>query len=69
MTELHTNHLDGEDGSGRHGMHGWLMMVCCIPMVLIAVALVLTGVASPGFLLTAFVCVAMMALMMRAMDH
>jgi 4-hydroxybenzoate polyprenyltransferase len=52
-----------------HGGHGWMMMICCIPMVAIAIALVAAGVASPTFLLTAAACVAMMAMMMRTMDH
>lgn len=55
--------------SGGHGGHGWMMMICCIPMIIIAVVLVATGVASPSFLLAAFLCTAMMALMMRGMNH
>ena len=43
------------------------MIACCIPMLLIAVLLVVTGVASPGLLGTAVVCTVMMALMMRGM--
>ena len=53
---------------GHRGNHGW-MMLCCIPMVVIAVALVVTGVASAGFLFTAVLCVGMMAVMMRGMNH
>jgi hypothetical protein len=30
---------------GGHGSHGLMMMICCIPMVLIAVLLVVTGSA------------------------
>ena len=52
-----------------HGGHGWMMMICCIPMIIIAVVLVATGVASPSFLFAAFLCTAMMALMMRGMNH
>ncbi len=55
--------------TAQHGGHGWMMMICCVPMVAIAIALVAAGIASPGFLLTAGACVAMMALMMRGMDH
>ena len=51
----------------RHGGHGLMMIVCCIPMLLIAGVLVLTGVLSPGFLLLAVACIAMMALMMTGM--
>ncbi|WP_341252317.1 hypothetical protein [Euzebya pacifica] len=49
--------------------HGWMMPVCCIPMVVLAVALVAAGVVDVGFLVFAGVCVGMMALMMRGMDH
>ena len=55
--------------TSRPGGHGWMMMVCCIPMVAIAIALVATGVASSSFLLTAGLCVGMMFMMMRMMDH
>jgi hypothetical protein len=46
-----------------------MMLACCLPMVVIAIALLATGTASPGFLLVAVVCTVMMALMMRGMDH
>lgn len=50
-----------------HGGHGWMMILCCIPMLVIAVVLVATGVASVGFLFAAVLCTAMMVMMMRAM--
>jgi len=54
--------------SHRHGGHGLMMMIaCCIPMLLIAVVLVVTGVASVGFLFLALACTVMMALMMWGM--
>jgi hypothetical protein len=52
-----------------HGGHGWMMIACCIPMLVIAVILVATGIASPGFLVAAVGCTLMMALMMRGMGH
>jgi len=52
-----------------HGGHSWMMIACCIPMLVIAVALVATGVASPGFLFVALMCTAMMAMMMRGMHN
>ena len=52
--------------AGRTG-HSWWMIACCIPMLVIAVALVLTGVVSAGFLLFAIACTVLMALMMRGM--
>ena len=54
--------------SAHHG-HGWMMIVCCIPMLAIAIALVATGVASYGFLVVAIMCTAMMAMMMIGMTH
>ncbi len=56
-------------GHGGHGRHGWMMIACCIPMIVIAITLVATGVANPGFLFVAVACTAMMAMMMFAMDH
>lgn len=52
-----------------HRRHSWLMIACCIPMLVIALALVVAGVVSPGLLFVAVACTAMMALMMRGMDH
>lgn len=57
----------GSSASHRHGGHGLMMIACCIPMLVIAVVLVVTGVVSAGFLFLAAVCTAMMALMMRGM--
>jgi hypothetical protein len=68
MTEQPHTPLGGHKAAG-HGGHSWMMIACCIPMIVIAIALVATGVASPGFLLAAAACTAMMALMMRGMDH
>ncbi len=58
-----------DPGHSGHSGHSWMMIACCIPMILIAVALVGTGVVSPGFLVVAVACTAMMALMMKGMDH
>lgn len=51
------------------GRHRWMMVACCIPMLVIAIALVATGVLSPSFLIFAIVCTLMMATMMGGMDH
>ena len=61
-------HKAHDQGAVRGG-HSWMMIACCIPMLVIAVALVATGVVSPGFILVAIACTVMMALMMRGMDH
>ncbi|MDA3644322.1 hypothetical protein LZ318_31080 [Saccharopolyspora indica] len=53
---------------GKHrGWWHWTMIVCCIPMLAIAIALVATGVVNAGFVLIAAGCVLMMILMMWGM--
>ena len=74
MTEHHTYQAPGDEHAGHDGGtagsgHSWMMISCCIPMLVIAVVLVATGVVSPGFILFAVACTAMMALMMRGMGH
>jgi len=46
MSQLqsHTQHR-GIGGTGHGGQH-WMMLACCIPMLLVAVALVVTGVSA-----------------------
>ena len=60
-----------EDPGGRS--HRWLMLACCIPMVVIVAVLLVTGAAGSGAILFAAICVGLMALMMFAMpgghDH
>lgn len=67
----HTSHdLTPDESSHRghsHGGHRWMMIACCIPMLVIAIALVATGVAGVGFIFAAIVCTLMMAMMMRGM--
>ena len=72
MTDDHTHGAQPRPRQGHdrgHGGHGWMMIACCIPMIVIAIALVATGVVSAGFLLVAIACTAMTAFMMRGMDH
>lgn len=52
-------------GHGGHGGRGWMMIACCVPMLVIAIALVATGTVGAGFLVAAAMCTAMMAMMMR----
>lgn len=55
-------------GSKRKGGHGhWMMVACCVPMLVIAIALVATGVVGAGFIVVALMCTAMMAMMMMGM--
>jgi len=64
-------HVHGQPETGepksKHGGHSWMMIACCVPMLVIAVALVATGVAGVGFIFAAVMCTLMMALMMRGM--
>lgn len=53
--------------ASARGGHGWMMIACCIPMLIVAGALVATGVVSGVFLVYAVACTAMMAMMMRGM--
>lgn len=64
--ELTPNENTGHRG---HGGHGWMMIACCIPMLIIVVVLVATGVVGAGFIFVALACTAMMALMMGGMGH
>ena len=61
--------MTGMQHSGHGGGHRWMMIACCVPMLLIAVALVVSGVAGAGFIVIALACTAMMALMMAGMGH
>ncbi|MCB0906236.1 MAG: hypothetical protein KDB63_03845 [Nocardioidaceae bacterium] len=62
----HVSHVshDGHDG---HRGHALMMLVCCIPMLAVAALLVATGTASTGAVVWVLGCVAMMAVMTRAM--
>ena len=63
------HHPAGAPGSGgrsTHGGHGLMMMLMCIPMLLVAGSLVVTGAGGTGVIL-ALVCLGMMAAMMFMM--
>ncbi len=53
----------GQAENGGGSKHGLLMIACCIPMLVIAVVLVVTGVVSGSFLIVALACTAMMSFM------
>ena len=56
-------------GEPAHKGHSRLAMIaCCIPMLLIALVIALSG-AGFGFLFVAIGCTVMMALMMGGMSH
>ena len=68
---LPTNQTDehGRRGShAGHGAHGLMMIACCIPMLVIAIVLVATGVIGSGFIFVAVMCTVMMAAMMSMMS-
>ena len=62
-----TDHDLLPSGKKRGGHGHWMMIACCIPMLLIAVAIAISG-AGWGFLLIAVMCTAMMAAMMAGMS-
>ena len=68
MSHQESSGATPQERKGSHG-HGWLMLACCIPMLVIAVALLATGVVGIGFVFIALLCTATMALMMRGMSH
>lgn len=53
----------------KHGHSRWMTIACCVPMLVIALALVLTGVLGYGFLIVAIACTLMMAVMMGGKSH
>lgn len=73
-TEVHRDHVgatpthdEQHTGHSGHGGHGLMMLICCIPVVLLAVTLIASGRFSLGALLPALACVAMMGVMMLVM--
>lgn len=58
---------DRQSAGGGHNGHGMLMLLFCIPMLVIAALLVVSGVLSSGFVISAVACTAMMFVMMRMM--
>ncbi|MFJ8819662.1 hypothetical protein [Amycolatopsis thermoflava] len=53
----------------RHRGHGWMMLLMCAPLLVIAVVLTLTGLAGSGLIIGAVVCALMMGLMMVGMGR
>ena len=68
MSQLETPQREEHGQRRAHIGHGLMMIVCCIPMLLIAVVLAATGVAGAGYIGAAVLCTTMMAMMMRAMS-
>lgn len=58
------------DDSGRpHRGHRWLMLACCVPMLVIVAVLLISGTAGIGAVVFAVVCVGIMTAMMLAMPR
>jgi Flp pilus assembly protein TadB len=53
----------------KHRGHGWMMIACCVPMLVIAIVLVATGVVGISFVVVAIMCTLMMAMMMGGMGR
>lgn len=66
-------HKDEEEPVRKEGGHRghshWLMMACCVPMLVIAIVLVASGVVGAGAILFALMCAGMMAMMMMGMSR
>lgn len=58
----------GHAHGGGHGHSHWMMIACCVPMVLVAVFL-LAGGAGLASLAPLLACVGMMAVMMLGMSR
>lgn len=54
----------GQGASRQKSRHRWMMLACCLPMLIIAAVLIFTGTAGTGAAVFALACVAMMATMM-----
>ena len=67
MSQLETPQAEEHGHRRGHMGHGLMMIACCIPILMIAILLVATGVASASFLFAAIACIAMMGLMMAMM--
>lgn len=66
--DVESHRTESMNHNARSG-HGWMMLVCCIPMLVIAVVLVAIDVVSASFILFAIACLVIMGFMMRGMDH
>ncbi len=65
----HEEQPASEQAETKHGHSRWMMIACCVPMLAIVLALVVTGVVGFGFLIVAVVCTLMMAAMMGGKSH
>ena len=64
--ETHTPSAAPPEPARKKGHRHWMMVACCVPMLVIAAIAVAAG-AGIGFLAVALMCTLMMVLMMGAM--
>ena len=69
MNWLETKRSTQHGHHAGHSSDGWMMIACCIPLLVIAVALVATGVVGAGLIFGAVMCTVMMAMMMAMMPR
>ncbi|MEO8092413.1 MAG: hypothetical protein ABI726_06870 [bacterium] len=68
MSRFEADRPSPQEETNEHRGHSrWMMIACCVPMLLIALLLVAGG-AGVGFLIIAVACTAMMAAMMGGMS-
>ncbi len=58
-----------ENQVGGHAVHNSMMMAYCVPLIIVALAPVITGVVSAAFLLYAVAGLLVMGAMTKMMDH
>lgn len=63
----HGPHEHGAERNGPRWGHHLMMLACCVPMLVIVGALVVSGAVGTGAIVYALICVAMMAAMMLFM--
>lgn len=70
MLKKEDQHNADQTGKARRGGYShWLMLACCVPMLVVVGVLVATSVVSAGFIVAALACVGMMGAMMFAMSR
>ena len=59
----------GSPDERPHRSHRWLMLACCVPMLVIVAVLLISGTAGIGAVIFAVACVGIMTAMMLAMPR
>ncbi|WP_020108139.1 hypothetical protein [Nocardia sp. 348MFTsu5.1] len=66
-SHLGANNDPEHQSSGGHSRHRQMMIVCCIPILVVAVALIISATVGIGSLVLALGCMGMLAAMMFPM--